>query len=71
MTIAIVLLGILVGSFLNVVIVRLPKEESIVYPSSHCVNCNQELKAMDLIPVISYVRQCGKCRYCGCNISPQ
>lgn len=64
-------LGLLVGSFLNVLIVRIPKMESIVYPASHCVSCNHKLAAIDLIPVISYILLGGKCRYCGCKISPR
>ena len=71
MIIIAVVLGLLVGSFLNVLIVRIPKEESIVYPASHCVSCNHKLAAMDLIPVASYIILRGKCRYCGCKISPR
>lgn len=66
-----VLLGLLVGSFLNVLIVRIPKMESIVYPASHCVSCNHKLAAIDLVPVVSYIMLCGKCRYCGAKISPR
>ena len=66
-----IVLGLLVGSFLNVLIVRIPKGESIAYPASHCISCNHTLAAVDLIPVISYVLLGGKCRYCGCRISPR
>lgn len=69
MIIAATLFGIIVGSFLNVCIVRLPKEQSIVYPSSHCVFCNHELKLIDLVPVFSFLFLKGKCRYCGEKIS--
>ena len=48
---------------------RLPKEESIVYPASHCVHCKHELKLMDLIPVLSFVFLKGRCRYCREKIS--
>lgn len=58
------LLGMILGSFYNVVGWRLPKGESIIYPSSHCPNCNHQLKILDLIPVFSFILQRGKCRYC-------
>lgn len=61
--------GLLIGSFLNVCIYRIPKEESIAYPPSHCVKCNNRIKPYDLIPVISYIFLNGKCRYCGEKIS--
>ena len=56
------ILGILCGSFFNVVGYRLPKEESIVFPSSHCPNCNHKLGPLELIPVISYIFLGGKCK---------
>lgn len=58
------LLGMILGSFYNVVGWRLPKGESIIYPPSHCPNCNHQLKILDLIPVFSFIFQRGKCRYC-------
>jgi len=58
------LLGLAVGSFLNVCIDRLPRNESIVNPPSHCPVCQQKLTAKDLIPVFSYLRLRGRCRYC-------
>ncbi|AEF17192.1 Prepilin peptidase [Thermoanaerobacterium xylanolyticum LX-11] len=61
--------GLIIGSFLNVVIYRLPRNESIVYPPSHCTNCESELKPYDLVPVISYIFLRGRCRYCGNRIS--
>ncbi|MCY6484588.1 prepilin peptidase [Clostridium aestuarii] len=67
--IVIVLLGLLIGSFLNVCIYRIPREESISYPPSHCTNCGQMIKPYDLIPVISYMVLKGKCRHCGMKIS--
>lgn len=59
------LFGLVIGSFLNVCIYRLPKGESIAMPPSHCTSCNTELKPQDLIPVLSWVLLRGKCRYCG------
>jgi leader peptidase (prepilin peptidase)/N-methyltransferase len=58
------LLGLAVGSFLNVCIDRLPRNESIVNPPSHCEACQQKLAAKDNIPVFSYLRLRGRCRYC-------
>jgi leader peptidase (prepilin peptidase)/N-methyltransferase len=59
-----VLLGVAVGSFLNVCIDRLPGGESLVIPPSHCASCQHRLGARDLIPVFSYLWQRGRCRYC-------
>jgi leader peptidase (prepilin peptidase)/N-methyltransferase len=62
--------GLLIGSFLNVVIYRLPLQESIVFPGSHCPNCNAEIKWYDNIPVISYaILLRGRCRNCRARIS--
>lgn len=63
------ILGIVIGSFLNVCIYRIPKGESIAYPPSHCTNCNNVIKWYDLIPVISYVFLKGKCRFCKEKVS--
>lgn len=63
------ILGILIGSFLNVCIYRIPKKESIAFPPSHCTNCNTKLKPFDLVPVFSYLFLGGKCRYCHNKIS--
>jgi leader peptidase (prepilin peptidase)/N-methyltransferase len=63
------ILGLLIGSFLNVCIYRIPVNKSIVSPPSSCGNCQKRLRAMDLIPVISYLIQKGKCRYCGKKFS--
>lgn len=65
------LYGIVLGSFLNVCIYRLPKGESIVSVGSHCMNCNHKLKWYDLFPLFSWIFLRGKCRYCGARISPQ
>jgi leader peptidase (prepilin peptidase) / N-methyltransferase len=64
-------LGLIIGSFLNVVIARLPKEESIVFPRSHCPHCHQSLGVFQLIPVVSFLYQKGKCDYCKSPISIQ
>jgi leader peptidase (prepilin peptidase)/N-methyltransferase len=69
MSIVIFLFGLAIGSFTNVLIYRLPREESIVFPGSHCPNCDHELKWYDNIPLISYFFLIGKCRYCKEKIS--
>ncbi len=63
------LLGLCIGSFLNVVIYRVPKEESIVKGRSACTKCGKQLGFFDLIPVLSFVFLRGKCRYCKEKIS--
>lgn len=63
--------GLLFGSFLNVVIYRVPRGESIVLPASHCPGCGHQLAWRDNIPLISYMIQRGKCRYCGVSISAE
>ena len=63
------ILGLFLGSFYNVVGYRLPKGESILYPPSHCTKCNHRLNALELIPVLSYIFQGGKCKHCGEKIS--
>ncbi len=62
------LLGLEIGSFLNVCIDRLPREESIVKPPSHCEACGHRLAAKDLIPLFSYLWLRGRCRYCRASI---
>ncbi|MFC2045083.1 prepilin peptidase [Chloroflexota bacterium] len=62
------LLGIVIGSFLNVCIDRLPAGRSLVYPPSHCDACQKKLSPKDLIPVFSYIRLRGRCRYCRVSI---
>ena len=62
------LLGLAVGSFLNVCIDRLPQNKSIVLPPSHCEACQHKLAAKDNIPVFSYLRLRGRCRYCQASI---
>lgn len=64
------LLGLIFGSFFNVVGLRIPKKESIVYPNSHCPSCQHELSWFENIPVLSYIILKGKCRHCKTHISP-
>jgi len=66
-----IIFGALIGSFLNVCIIRLPKEESIISPGSHCPHCKNQIKFYDNIPLISYLLLRGKCRYCKGQISTQ
>ncbi len=63
------ILGTIFGSFFNVLIYRLPRKESIVFPPSHCPSCGYEIKPYDNIPVISFIVLKGKCRNCGARIS--
>ena len=69
--VVIALLGMAIGSFLNVVIDRLPAGESIVFPASHCPACRRQLSAVELIPVISYLALRGRCRACHAGIPPR
>ena len=62
------ILGLAVGSFLNVCIDRLPRNKSIVNPPSHCEACQHKLAAKDLIPLFSYLRLRGRCRYCQASV---
>ena len=63
------LFGLVMGSFLNVCIDRLPRNESVVSPPSHCEACQHRLGLKDLIPVFSYLRLRGRCRYCQAAVS--
>lgn len=62
--------GSIFGSFFNVVGIRLPKKKSIIVPRSACPACGHQLKPYELIPVLSYMIQKGKCRGCQSRISP-
>ncbi|URZ15155.1 prepilin peptidase [Clostridium felsineum] len=64
MTIIIFVIGIIIGSFLNVCTIRIPKGESIIYPPSHCTKCGKKLKWYDMMPILSYIIIKGRCRYC-------
>ena len=70
-SVIILIFGIIIGSFLNVCIYRIPKEESIAFPPSHCGNCGHNLNALDLVPIFSWLFLKGKCRYCGEKVSKQ
>lgn len=65
------LYGIVIGSFLNVLIYRLPLKENIATKSSHCMSCGHKLQWYDLVPLVSYMALGGRCRYCKTKISPQ
>ncbi len=62
------LIGAAVGSFLNMAADRLLKNESLLFPTSHCDACQHPLAPLDLIPVVSYLALRGRCRYCGARI---
>lgn len=68
MTLLIFLYGLIIGSFLNVLIYRIPKGENIAWPGSHCPACSHSLSWKDNIPLFSYLSLRGKCRYCGAAI---
>ena len=63
--------GSIIGSFLNVCIYRLPREESIAYPRSHCTSCDQSISFYNNIPILSYLFLNGKCSNCKSKISPR
>ena len=71
LSIIIFLYGIVIGSFLNVLIYRIPKHENIATKRSHCMECGYQLKWYDLIPLFSYLFLRGRCRKCGTRISIQ
>lgn len=63
--------GIVIGSFVNVLICRLPEHENIATERSHCMSCGHKLRWYDLVPLFSWLFLRGKCRYCGARISAQ
>jgi leader peptidase (prepilin peptidase) / N-methyltransferase len=65
------LFGAIVGSFLNVCIVRVPKDESVIHPPSHCPKCKTPLSFYDNIPLFSYLFLRGRCHACRGTISPR
>src|SRR5215210_7727955 len=62
-------LGLIIGSFLNVVAYRLPRGESVVKPRSRCTTCGTEVRALDNIPLLSWLVLRGRCRHCSAQIS--
>jgi len=69
--ILIFILGLIVGSFSNVCIYRIPRNESIIYPISHCPKCRSNISPKDNIPLLSYILLKGRCRNCKSKISIQ
>ncbi len=65
------ILGLIVGSFSNVCIYRIPRNESIIYPASHCPKCRSNISPKDNIPLLSYILLKGRCRNCKSKISIQ
>jgi leader peptidase (prepilin peptidase)/N-methyltransferase len=65
----VVILGAIIGSFLNVCIYRVPKDESIVRPASRCTSCGRPIRFYDNIPILSYIILMGRCRYCKAKLS--
>jgi leader peptidase (prepilin peptidase)/N-methyltransferase len=64
-------LGAVIGSFLNVVVYRLPREQSLVTPGSRCPSCERAIAPFDNVPVLSWLILRGRCRHCGTRISPR
>ena len=71
LVVALALVGLAIGSFLNVVIWRVPRHESVVTPPSHCPGCDALISPRDNIPVLSWLLLQGQCRTCGTRISPR
>ncbi len=63
------IIGICIGSFMNVLIYRLPRNENIITSSSRCTSCGSKIKYLDMIPICSWIFLRGKCRQCGGKIS--
>lgn len=63
--------GLMIGSFLNVLILRTPIDQSISFPASHCMSCNTPLRAWHNVPLLSWLFLRGKCAFCGVKISIQ
>ena len=71
LTLTVFIFGAMIGSFLNVVIYRIPKGENIAYPASHCQSCQTPLKAWHNIPIFSWLYLKGKCHFCQEKIAIQ
>jgi len=69
--VTVLLFGAVIGSFLNVCIYRLPREESVAWPASHCPSCRQAIAFYDNIPIVSYLLLRGRCRACHAPIAIQ
>lgn len=69
MVVSVGLLGAVIGSFLNVVIYRLPRRESLAFPASRCTNCGTPIRPRDNVPILSWIFLRGRCRGCGESIS--
>ena len=69
MLILLSLVGLSVGSFLNLCADRLPQGQSVIHPPSHCSTCDRKLGLPDLVPLFSYMWLRGRCRYCHAHIS--
>jgi len=65
------ILGLIVGSFSNVCIYRIPRNESIIFPASHCPKCRSNISPKDNVPILSYILLKGRCRNCKSKISIQ
>jgi len=65
----VLVVGLMVGSFLNVLVARLPFEKSIVWPGSRCFSCYRKIRFLDNLPIVGYLRLGGKCRFCGAAFS--
>jgi len=70
LTALVFLFGLVIGSFLNVCIVRIPEEQSIVRPGSRCPRCGKPIRFYDNVPVVSWLLLRGRCRDCAAPISP-
>ena len=66
-----VLLGVVIGSFVATIIIRWPQGRSVTSGRSHCDGCHHVLSARELVPLISFALQKGRCRYCGVSINPR
>ena len=69
--IIIFILGAAIGSFMNVLIIRSPRDESVSFPASHCMSCNTPLRAWHNVPIVSWLFLRGKCGFCNAKISAQ